>query len=740
MLDRTREDKSSLLNNVHKRLPSLKRVLAARFGVALTLMVVISLLIATMGNYMLSSQSIVRERDQAIEALALSISPMVARFDLADVSSLLNAVYRTMDLEGIEIIDFYGQPHRPVGVVTPEASPDKTVTIFDGFEEPVGELRIWWGSNQLLPLAFFNGIAIAVAEIILVLLLSWLFFARTLSRFATRPILELHDFVKNLGKGSYQERPSFRTRELDELTKAFEVSWEKLSAETRFKEHALDELHSVVNKQRTLTDAVENALTRASMAICYAAKTDDQEPEFVGDYLPKPLSEAAVLFHQEGRQLDDVLNALDLQHDKIVGLSMPGDTLSYWEVQLSDTETWTLTPISLDSNTKALILQDVSAQKQAQERQQELRKLESLGVLTSGVAHDFNNILGIITGALDVLRLESNESETLEHASMASERGKRLVRQLLDVSRRKVRQLVNVDQASVLRSLISAMPASLGPNYRLNINILTEDGVLAEEDLLETTLVNLIINARDAMSDGGEIQVTSRLATAQEVEAQGLKDSTYIVLEVADTGHGIDPVTLRNIFDPFYTSKPKGQGTGLGLSMAHAFSTRSGGIISCDSKQHQGTVFRIFLRQAEPVKDTPALTNHAMQEASVISSSPSILMVDDEVDFLAVAIRYLKEQGCEVSTASNLAEFTSLISEPHPQHFDVIVTDMYLPDGTGLDVAAKALESIQPPPRLILSSGNVDQVSFNEEQRGWFYCVLEKPFSLTELQKVITSQ
>jgi PAS domain S-box-containing protein len=390
-----------------------------------------------------------------------------------------------------------------------------------------------------------------------------------------------------------------------------------------------------------------------------------------------------------------------------------------------------------------LSLSDITEQQRAQqaivEREEQLRqsqKMDSLGRLAGGVAHDFNNLLTVIRGYADVLSGElSGEDPRLTEVReicRAADRATSLTRQLLAMSRRQVLQPREVD----LNGLVQEMERMLRRVLGADIHIETESGpelgwVRADPGQLEQVLLNLTVNARDAMPQGGTLTIeTSRVLLApggEEPLAQGVPPGDYVVLRVADTGIGMAKETLGKIFDPFFTTKPVGEGTGLGLSTVYGIVQQSNGSITVESEPGRGTQFRVFLPRIpepagvirEPSPPPPAATAEARRAV--------VLLVEDDDGVRNLISRVLTQYGYGLLEARDGAEALGLL-EAGRQSVDAVVSDVVMPGMSGSELIARLRCQSPGLPVLFLSGYTREEVR-NEARHDVRQAFLQKPFS-----------
>jgi PAS domain S-box-containing protein len=381
-------------------------------------------------------------------------------------------------------------------------------------------------------------------------------------------------------------------------------------------------------------------------------------------------------------------------------------------------------------------LGDITDHKQSEEALRRTQKMEAIGRLTGGISHDFNNLLSIIIGNLDILRdgfaLQEAARAKVESALKAALRGAKLTKRLLAASR----QLPTAQKVSNINGVVQSMQDILARALTSEIAIethLAPDLWLAEIDAgdLEDTVLNLAINARDAMPKGGRfaIETSNRVLDAEYAKRNpGVVPGEYVLLAVSDSGVGMSKATLDRVFEPFFTTKPAGQGTGLGLSMVYGFVKRSRGHIAIYSEVGYGTTVRIYLpRSAGSVSRTTVVFN---DEEPLPRGTETILVVDDEADLRKLAVDYLADLGYRTLAAENAARALEVLDEA--DKIDLLFTDVLMPGGmNGYDLAQRAMQQ-RPGLKILLTSG-FTRHSTDPGMTGLSSGLLAKPFRKTEL-------
>jgi PAS domain S-box-containing protein len=391
----------------------------------------------------------------------------------------------------------------------------------------------------------------------------------------------------------------------------------------------------------------------------------------------------------------------------------------------------------------AKITRDITEREEAQreiERTREAlaqsQKMDAIGQLTGGIAHDFNNLLMATLSSLTLLQkrlpADPQAQRLLETAVHAVERGKTLTQRMLAFARRQDLKPERVDIPTLVRGMTDLLSRSLGPAYTIETRFpLTLGSVVADANQLEMALLNLVVNARDAMPEGGAITIAARDRIVGPGDAAGLVPGRYVSLCVSDTGSGMDEETLARAMEPFFTTKGVGKGTGLGLSMVHGLAGQSGGRLILESRLGEGTVADLWL----PTADAPpgqAASAEALEELPVASRHLTVLVVDDDVLVLMNTAALLEDLGHLVLEANSGAEALDIFQrEPE---IDLVITDQAMPMMTGIQLIdrIKALRADVP---IVLATG------YGELPPGADPAILKlgKPFHQRDLAKVLAA-
>ncbi|NYJ10873.1 PAS domain S-box-containing protein [Rhizobium leguminosarum] len=392
----------------------------------------------------------------------------------------------------------------------------------------------------------------------------------------------------------------------------------------------------------------------------------------------------------------------------------------------------------LNAHLEDLVIQKTDELTRNAEALRQAQKMEAVGQLTGGVAHDFNNLLQIIVGNLDtLLRTLPAEATRLRRAASqamgGAERAAALTQRLLAFARRQPLDPKPVDANSLIRGVSDLLHRTLGEIYE--VEIVLAGGLWkteADPNALESALLNLAINARDAMSDGGKLTIetfNAHLDEAYSANHVEVVPGQYVAISVSDTGSGMDAETVARAFEPFFTTKDQGKGTGLGLSQVYGFAKQSKGHVKIYSELGQGTTVKIYLpRLLSGHVDEEAIAPLPLPEAAV---GEIILVVEDDPDVLTYSVESLKELGYRVLEAKDGPTALQVLAFNLP--VDLIFTDVVLPGGmSGADVVARARE-LQPSIRALFTTGYSRNAIVHQGRLDKGVHLLQKPFALADL-------
>lgn len=384
------------------------------------------------------------------------------------------------------------------------------------------------------------------------------------------------------------------------------------------------------------------------------------------------------------------------------------------------------------------IAENITERRALETQLQQAQRMEAVGRLAGGVAHDFNNLLMVIRGHADLL-LERVGTSHPDHRKVdqikrAADRAATLTRQLLAFGRMQILQPRVLDLNLIVNEMGKMLPPLLGEQIGLQISTAANLGsVKADPSQLEQVILNLAVNARDAMPNGGRLRIETSEVELREEDVHTrppLEPGNFVVLTVIDTGIGMDSATQAHIFEPFFTTKEKGKGTGLGLATVYGVVKQSGGYIWVSSEPNKGARFEIYLPRVRAVRETK---QEAPRE-DVPLGTETILLVEDQRDVREVAREFLQLSGYKVLEAKDGAEALA-IAESHQNQIDLMITDIIMPGMTGMELAGQ-MKELRPEMRVIFMSGYADYSGEKPASDG-SAVTLQKPFTRTQLTQTV---
>lgn len=388
-----------------------------------------------------------------------------------------------------------------------------------------------------------------------------------------------------------------------------------------------------------------------------------------------------------------------------------------------------------DDRIVCAVLSDLTERRQIEARLNQAQKMEAVGQLTGGLAHDFNNLLQAIHGNLELVRRMPADREKVsrwaENGLRAVDRGAKLTAQLLAFSRSQQIELKTVAVSELVEGMADLFARTLGTSIQLRLDLdKNRIDVVADPTQLELAVLNLAINARDAMPDGGVLTISTRVCTLRD--DQEVPDGTYVELQVADSGTGMTPEVVARAFEPFFTTKAVGAGTGLGLAQVYGICRQAGGHVRIDSKVGLGTTVSLLLRHGEGYS---AVVRPLMDDVqNAVRGSPRILVVDDDEGVRVFVMDALESLGYRVEGAdSGMAALDTMNANPP----DLVVLDFAMPHLDGAQVAKFARERGFAMP-IIFVSGYADTSSL-AAVAGPNISLLRKPFTIGSLGEIVAS-
>ena len=454
------------------------------------------------------------------------------------------------------------------------------------------------------------------------------------------------------------------------------------------------------------------------------------------DVIGKPISEVIPGIRESNPELFEI-------YGRVAGSGVP----ERFETMVPALERhFSVSAYSVERGTFYVTFDDITARKRAEEEQARLetqlrqaQKMEAVGQLAGGIAHDFNNLLQVILGHLDILRAGSEPGsatrQDLDEVHRAAERAAELTRQLLAFSRRHVIQPVNVDLNELIQPMLKMIRRIIGEHIDLRFLRGERLGtVCVDKGQFEQVLMNLCVNARDAMPGGGMLTIeTENVTIGQDYRKSHpwAVEGRYVLLSVNDTGHGMDDETLGKIFEPFFTTKAVGHGTGLGLATVYGIVKHHNGLIHVYSEPGKGTTFKIYI----PIVDRPAEAVGSKIEPRAVGGSETILMAEDEEMVRGLVARLLRNAGYTVLTACD-GEEALRIFEEHDGQIHLALLDVMMPKLGGREVMER-IKKKSPSVRFLFSSGYSENAVHTNFVVKEGFNLISKPYRTPELLRAI---
>lgn len=387
------------------------------------------------------------------------------------------------------------------------------------------------------------------------------------------------------------------------------------------------------------------------------------------------------------------------------------------------------------------IARDISEKKRMERQLHQSQKMDAIGQLTGGIAHDFNNLLGIVLGNLDLVEgvVASNEIalDQVNTAQRAATRGADLTRRLLSFARMEDLKPSTISLNASIENMLAMATRALGPEIAITTQLdASLPRVFVDASGLESALLNLVVNARDAMSHGGSIAISTRLINLEEtytpVKVAELKAGWYACVTISDTGAGMSKEVLERACEPFFTTKQRDRGTGLGLAMVYGFAKQSGGTVRIYSEVGRGTTVSIYL----PLDERSSEQNIApVDEHPDRTLSGTVLVVDDEADLLKIAAAYLAEMGLTALQAIDGASALEIVKRERA--IDLMVTDIVMPGGMNGVELAQCIHELNPKMKIIYSSGFPADALAERRMSLLDGLLLHKPYQRAEFRAII---
>ena len=573
---------------------------------------------------------------------------------------------------------------------------------------------------------FLNQITLVSAGVLaLALVLAWL-----LSRHITGPLRELTFAADARATGEYSARvPVHGVDELGRLATAFNSMADHVNLEVEGR-RASEEQWRLLFRSNPHPMYVYDDETLRFLAVNDAtvAKYGYGADEFAAMTLRdiRPPDEAERLMSRLAQPL------------------APNETGGIWKHMRKD---GTTLDVQIDANSlvfngraaRLVLAQDVTEQRRLENQLRQAQRMEAVGRLAGGVAHDFNNLLLVIMTYSQLLHDNASDGDPakddLASILAAVDRAQTLTRQLLALSRQQVLQPVVIDPNDTLRKVEGLLRRVIGEDIQVRTELTRDVGVvLVDPGQLEQVLLNLAVNARDAMPSGGRLTVATTAVDLDDRERSlhGVHQAgRYVIISVADTGIGMNADVRARIFDPFFTTKEVGKGTGLGLAIVYGIVTQSGGAITVYSEPGMGSTFRVYL----PRVDAPDTTAAIAPPAPPVSGTEVVLLVEDEPTVRVATLRALQHLGYTVMVAGGGAEALELVAR-HTGPLDLVISDVVMPEMDGPTLVARLREQ-HPGLKALLVSGYSSEAVTTRGFANASALFLQKPFSMGVLSRKI---
>ncbi len=612
--------------------------------------------------------------------------------------------------------------------------------ILDG--EEIGSVYLL-ASNKILYQREINFVLIILSIVFVAATVSYLL-AIKLQALISKPILELANVVQKISSNENYStfKPIVSNDEIGVLNESFKNMIEQIKKRELSRDAAVQEL---IKKEKDLDVTLHSI---ADAVITTDAQGCITRMNIVAEQLTGWSFVAA-----RGKDIKLIFNIIDSNTKEIIKNPIE-NVLASGEVSYLEKNTILVSKNGVsyqiaDSGSGApikdergniqgviLVFSDATSQLQTEKALRRSQKMEAIGQLSGGIAHDFNNRLGIIIGYLDILKnyVEGDEkpSKWVNTAINATLRCADLTRQLLGFSRQNIEKKIVVSITKEFKDLDNMIARSITPEIELKISI-ADDLWLVETDPgeLHDAILNMAINARDAMPDGGQflIEVTNSFLDDEYINLNpDISMGEYVQLVLSDTGKGMDKETIEHIFEPFYTTKSKGGGTGLGMAMVYGFTKRYGGHIRIYSEVNVGSTIRIFL----PRSKKSAGLNEFNDMDFMPTGNESILIVDDEFDLLQLASQYIGDLNYTIYTADNAEQALIILKENLT--IDLLFSDVVMPGGINGYELAQLATDLNPDIKVLLTSGFTSKSMVNNKSHFAKH-LLSKPYRKIELAK-----
>lgn len=699
-------------------------------------------LVSSIGNI---SKHLHEEAGQISERTAQSLAFSFWNIDSIGVSEIIDAQMQNSNMLAIELKNrgndnqfIRGMKKGADGAIVEMSVEDHldstfistSSIVFEG--EDLGTVTVMLSDKVLKDMLFRGQILSFISELFLLLFLA-LPFTYIITKSFMSPVEHLAEsFRKVVESGFTTPVPYMKQREISKISDIFETVRHTLIS--TFEKIHKDE-KDLATTLNSITDALisidnDGVITRFNPVA--SALTGWAEEEAVGEKLSTILK---LRIRDEQSLSQDVLR--DIQTGKN-HLSVRTDLVNF-EDDSSRTVDITSALLVDDMNKQygvVVVIRDMTVQLKIEEELKQRRKMESLGQLSGGVAHDFNNMLGGIIGfselLSDLVEENSEEAEYVKYILEAANSAADLTAKLLAFSRKGKMVSTPFSLHKTCETALSLLSRTINKNIQINSELEAEwQSVTGDPSQIQNAILNLCINAKDAMPEGGELNIRTENVDLFEFNSYGLTAGRYLKLQVADTGTGIPEDLLHKIFEPFFTTKDTGKGTGLGLAAVYGAVKNHNGEITIDSEVGTGTTFTVLLPVVETVTDTENRVGQIVDKAI----DKRVLVVDDEKILRVMLDKIISDMGGEVTQAADGVEAVALFREKHNE-IDLVILDMVMPHMNG-DACFYKLREIDDSIPIVVSSGFDKNTSISELLEAGAVAYLHKPFNVREITELL---
>ena len=694
--------KISLKNGENGRHASVGRLLTVELTIIAFSVTVLAVIFGAAMDWYYAREQKISEAVSRVEGYHAAFTNMTHRLDTEGIEELTRLIALDPDIHAFRSVNRFGKIVAEAGDYSTTTRTKIELEVPDDVDPRFIAARSSYFLN--VP-SFHNGIFQRIVLTLLTATMLGIFVVfvafRRLKRAIVSPLEALHEAVKR--------RSASGTWASSGVTTPTEIA-----ALDREIGSAFAHVSTVNNRIEQNIDALKNTLSYYGIAIRYYANdglvTDFGEitGAHMEGLLPDSAADGKAAFIADCREQIEAAQAVVTETS--LGTSYMPHILLQYALAFDDRTYFTVTLFALQTGAFAIVIADVTQTRRMEIESTKRQRLEVVGHLSSGIAHDFNNILGIILGQAELLRY--SEDKIVERLSLiikACNRGSRLTKGLLSFARASDLNAQPMDVNDLASGLLHWSRDIISAN--IDVETVLDSGawiIEADPSMAENALLNLILNARDAMPNGGRLTIETRNVVVDETylfdRNETLRPGRYVVLSVTDTGTGIDKNTMERIFDPFFTTKAAGKGSGLGLSSVLGFMRQSNGTIRAYSEVDKGTTFKLYFPVAERIRKRPAQSQIGVNE---IARAGHLLVVEDESDLLNFVKTVLDASGHQVVVASEADEAAEIFAK-HPET-EILITDVNMPGTMNGIQLANTLRSKKPELKVILTSGHASE-------------------------------